>query len=519
MKTVDQGSVVTTAALPKFNQVPTITSPNGVVVAVPVEVTVDANNKAKTDIQKSSAELGKLALELSKQPGYEYLATLDKTNDINWVQVDLIQKNWDYTQEGLTPGAAALIAIAITIAAGPAGPAGSGLTASMVATNAAGIALQTQAVITLINNKGDISKTLKDMASSDTIRNMATAALTAGSGAKLGLGSAATDPFNQKLVNAVGSGMTDTFVNAAINGVSLEDALKNSLRNALVDVFAAQTFTGLVKPIDANDFADNLAHKLVAAGVGCISASAKKQSCDAGALGAAVGEMLGDYLVDDPNALTDAQRQEVINAAKLVAGSVALLTNVDVNTAANSAGIAVENNSVAKIVVAILKIGKNTFKIAAKNGKVNFKDIKDAFKKEGLDTYDNFVTLADGQLTVADAEALVSLITGLDIPLRQVKIDMIVKKRGVATNPYQYNELLDIISKKGYEAKTIEKTKIFVNSKGKPKFLVRSNTSHSGDVFKGFNDQASALAAAKSKSSKSFQRTGSYDINLNRVAD
>ncbi|MFZ2553826.1 hypothetical protein, partial [Psychrobacter urativorans] len=145
MKTVDQGSVVTTAALPKFNQVPTITSPNGVVVAVPVEVTVDANNKAKTDIQKSSAELGKLALELSKQPGYEYLATLDKTNDINWVQVDLIQKNWDYTQEGLTPGAAALIAIAITIAAGP---AGSGLTASMVATNAAGIALQTQAVIT-----------------------------------------------------------------------------------------------------------------------------------------------------------------------------------------------------------------------------------------------------------------------------------------------------------------------------------------------------------------------------------
>lgn len=79
--------------------------------------------------------------------------------------------------------------------------------------------------------------------------------------------------------------------------------------------------------------------------------------------------------------------------------------------------------------------------------------------------------------------------------------------------------MLDIISKKGYEAKTIEKTKIFVNSKGKPKFLVRSNTSHSGDVFKGFNDQASALAAAKSKSSKSFQRTGSYDINLNRVAD
>ena len=39
----------------------------------------------------------------------------------------------------------------------------------------------------------------------------------------------------------------------------------------------------------SNEFADNLAHKLVAAGVGCATASAKQQSCDAGAIGAAVG--------------------------------------------------------------------------------------------------------------------------------------------------------------------------------------------------------------------------------------
>ncbi len=163
------------------------------------------------------------------------------------------------------------------------------------------------------------------------------------------------DPFNQKLVNAVGTGMTDAFVNAAINGVSLEDALKNSLRNALVDVFAAQTFSSFVKDIDSNDFADNLAHKLVAAGVGCISASAKKQSCDAGALGAAIGEMLGDYLVDDPSKLTIKQKEDIINASKLLAGSVALLTNVDVNTAANSAGMAVENNAVF-IAIPIVKL-------------------------------------------------------------------------------------------------------------------------------------------------------------------
>ncbi|WP_367110489.1 DUF637 domain-containing protein [uncultured Psychrobacter sp.] len=235
-----------------------------------------------------------------------------------------------------------MIAIAIAVAAGP---AGSGLTASMVATNAAGIALQTQAAITLINNKGDISKTLKDMASSDTVRNMTTAALTAGVGAQLGLGSAATDTFGQKLANGVGTGVTQAVVDATINGMSFEEALKNSLRSSLVDVFAAQTFSSFIKGFDSDYFADNLTHKLVAAGVGCVSASAKKQSCDAGALGAAVGEMLGDYLVENGVILNTKQETDILNAAKLMAGSVALLTNMDVNVAANSADIAVKNNA------------------------------------------------------------------------------------------------------------------------------------------------------------------------------
>lgn len=355
-KTVDQGSVVTTAQLPKFNQVPTITSPGGVTVAVPVDVTVDSNNKAKTNIQKSQEDLGRIALNLSKQPGYEYLAALDKTNDINWVQVDLIQKNWNYTQEGLTPGAAALIAIAVTIAtSGAGGAAGMGATltgttgAMGAAATAAFSSLAAQASVTLINNKGDINKTLNQLASSATVRSMATAALTAGLTAKLNLPQMANNDFANKLVNGVAEGATGAFVNAAVNGVSLEDALKNSLRSSLVDVFAAETFSSFVKNIDTNDFADNLAHKLVAAGVGCVTASAKKQSCDAGALGAAVGEMFGDYLVDNPNALTDIQKQEIINAAKLLAGSIALLTNVDVNAAAEIAGTAVKNNSLKNI--------------------------------------------------------------------------------------------------------------------------------------------------------------------------
>lgn len=49
--------------------------------------------------------------------------------------------------------------------------------------------------------------------------------------------------------------------------------------------------------MDGDDFARNLAHKLAAASVGCVAAGAKSQDCDAGAIGAAVGEMVGDYLI------------------------------------------------------------------------------------------------------------------------------------------------------------------------------------------------------------------------------
>lgn len=348
MKTVEERDTVTTGQLPKFNQTPTITSPNGVVIGAPVDVDISDNNQAKLEIQTSQAELGKIALNLSKQPGYEYLAELDKNNEINWVQVQLIQEHFKFEQEGLTPGAAALIAIAIAVASGG---AGTGASASLVAAHAAGVALQTQAVITLINNKGDISKTLKDMASSDTIRNMATAALTAGVGAKLNLAGSPDYGFSQNLANGIGRGLTNAVADAALNGVSFEDALKNSLRGALVDVFAAETFGKFVKDFEGDDFASDLAHKLVAAGVGCVTASAKKQDCNAGAIGAAVGETIAQLSTSEEDELltklgiaSPAQLKRNEDIASLTTGALALLLNVDVNTAANGANQAVKNN-------------------------------------------------------------------------------------------------------------------------------------------------------------------------------
>ncbi|WP_201509166.1 two-partner secretion domain-containing protein [Psychrobacter alimentarius] len=180
-KTVEKRDTITTAQLPKFNQIPTITSPKGI-VGVPVDVTIDANNKAKTTIQQSQKELGKIALNLSKQPGYEYIAELDKKNEINWAQINLIQEHYEFKQEGLTPIAAAIIALAVTAATSGVGTSLTG--ASTVTTtsmsNAAFTALSTEAALSLATNQGDLSKTLKHMGSKDVITRILVDTVSAG---------------------------------------------------------------------------------------------------------------------------------------------------------------------------------------------------------------------------------------------------------------------------------------------------------------------------------------------------
>lgn len=106
------------------------------------------------------------------------------------------------------------------------------------------------------------------------------------------------------------------------------------------------------------------------------------QSCDAGAIGAAVGEMVAEMFPPPIGGVaydSDEERQ-IINASKLTAGTIALLTGTEVNTAAQAAQAAqtaVENNS--------LKFFTTTGKVLYKAFKhIDVKKVKNLaeFKKE-----------------------------------------------------------------------------------------------------------------------------------------
>ena len=91
---------------------------------------------------------------------------------------------------------------------------------------------------------------------------------------------------------------------------------------------------------------------------------------------------------------------------------------------------------------------------------------------------------------------------------------------GTARNAYTQPQAKAIAEKLGYSQKTVGTVKIYHNPKGNPPYLVKSTTGHhQNEVFKGFKNEKSAVDAARVKSSKTNQRTGTYDANLNKVGD
>ncbi|WP_081258182.1 DUF637 domain-containing protein [Moraxella catarrhalis] len=380
------------------------------------------------------------------------------------------------------------------------------------------------ASVSLINNQGDVEAILKELGPKDNVKQLTLAITSAGISHKIdkSLGLKGIDitqiGFDQRLVKVIADSTSTSLLQTAVYGSDFEENLKKNLRMQFATVATQDTFSNIIKDLDGDILSDNITHKLAAGLTGCISTKAAGNRCEAGSIGAVVGEMWGDYQVDDSNTLTQAQKDKLINQAKMIAGITAAFAGEDVNVAASVAAEAVENNGL-KAVVQTVKIAGKLVKVAVKNSKVTIKDLKGVLRKEGFDIVDDLITLTDGQLTFDDAKAIIDLVVGTNLNNRQEKIDMIVKKRGLNTNPYSFSDLEKIASKFGYESKTIGGVKLFYNKKGNPKYLIRSNTSHSGDVFKGVNDERSAINIASRGSSKAGERLGSYNIHLERVGD
>ncbi|WP_194284037.1 DUF637 domain-containing protein, partial [Neisseria meningitidis] len=315
---------------------------------------------------------------------YAYLKQLQVAKNVNWNQVQLAYDKWDYKQEGLTRAGAAIVTIIVTAltygygatAAGgvaasgssTAAAAGTAATTTAAATTvstatamqtAALASLYSQAAVSIINNKGDVGKALKDLGTSDTVKQIVTSALTAGALNQMGADIAQlnskvrTELFsstgNQTIANLGGRLATNLSnagisagINTAVNGGSLKDNLGNAALGALVNSFQGEAASKIKTTFSDDYVAKQFAHALA----GCVSGLVQGK-CKDGAIGAAVGEIVADSMLGgrNPATLSDAEKHKVISYSKIIAGSVAALNGGDVNTAANAAEVAVVNNA------------------------------------------------------------------------------------------------------------------------------------------------------------------------------
>ncbi|WP_350307787.1 DUF637 domain-containing protein, partial [Photorhabdus viridis] len=133
---------------------------------------------------------------LGNTPETAWLKGFNERQDVQWNLVKDAYDRWDYKSQHLNPVVSAVIAIAVaavttgagitaSVAGSAAGAAGSaataaGATASTAATvgsmaygaTASGMAaLASQAAVALVDNQGDLSKALKAMGSSDTVKS------------------------------------------------------------------------------------------------------------------------------------------------------------------------------------------------------------------------------------------------------------------------------------------------------------------------------------------------------------
>ncbi len=330
----DKGSVTETAQLPSFNgpSTPVFKAAGGLIV----QISVGEKDQNKVQLKDE-------ILKLANQPGNQYLKDFVNRNDVDWQKVILTQKDWDYKSQGLTAAGAAILAIVIAAVSGGAG-IGALLGTSGTITNAALLSLTTQASISLVNNGGDITQTLKDLGSKESVKSLAATVVTAGLMSQLG-STLNLKPdsalLTDRLINNFTSSVGSTLVQTAINGGNLEDNLKVALLSGLAGTLQGEMANNIKGLEDVNYIAHKLAHALA----GCIAGAIQKQ-CEAGAIGGAVGEIVASLSPPSNGLLyTEEEKQKILLVGQLTSGVIAAYAGYDVSAASNSANIALTNNA------------------------------------------------------------------------------------------------------------------------------------------------------------------------------
>ena len=376
------------------------------------------------------ASLGQLA----EAPGLGWIASLQADPRVDWRGVEAAFREWDYEQSGLTEAGAALVALVTAVATGGIDFSqllSSGALSGVKATafNAGMQALTVNASVALVNNKGDLGATLKQLASTDTLRALATAMVTAGltqnlyerfnlpleAGANLGSLTA-----EQLVKKALLDTAVQTGLDTALYGADPVAALLGNLQVAAVTAVGGRLSAEIGKAYYDNP---NRALQLIAeSAVGCGLAAGTGGACASGAAGAVLGEIVGETFLQrqlaeqglvGPQELAALQRQG-IHVAGLAAGVVVGLAGGDINSAGQSARLVAQENAT-RLIVSIGRIALRLKRTLDRQGRITAQDILNSPYAELAGFIEDVQTLVDPESSrVEKGLAVLNIVTGIN---------------------------------------------------------------------------------------------------------
>ncbi|MEI3777046.1 DUF637 domain-containing protein [Pectobacterium brasiliense] len=294
------------------------------------QFTVDAATGVSAAVKTRNAQsLQNALLTLSNTPGATWLKGLNTRKDVQWNAVQDAYTNWNHTTQSLNPVVGAVIAIAVAAVTAGAGLAGMAATAAVNAAGATGMtatvmsgavysgmtALTSQAAVALVDNKGNLTKTMQTLGNSASVKSLVTSmaigGALAGFDSVLKVSNTGASPTQTKLPmlsngdwnkvaqRIAGQSVISSSIGTAINGGSFKD----NFTTALLSNIGSQINAEGAKFIGDNGTVlgvtgKTLSHAVVA-GVAAEISGGNVKGAAAGALAAELAAIsLGNTFVD-----------------------------------------------------------------------------------------------------------------------------------------------------------------------------------------------------------------------------
>ncbi|ALE97359.1 DUF637 domain-containing protein [Serratia marcescens] len=332
-------------------------------------LTVEAAKGVSADVKVKNGQALQSAIDaLGNTPGTIWVKDLNKRNDVQWSKVKDAYDSWDYKSQHLNPAVAAVIAIAAaavtagsslaaSAASSVSGAVGGGAVTSGAVT--AGMSsLASQAAVALVENQGNLSKTLQALGSNENVKATATAMAIGGAlnGFDSAMGwskDAAGKPLNPNNVKlpqlsngdwskvaqrVAGQSVISSSLNTAINGGSFKD----NLTNALLANIGSQVQAEGANLIGDNGQVLNIPGRAVShavlAGVAAEIGKGNAKGAAAGALAAELaGVIINDNLVRSEG--WQERQAQISRVAGAFAGALATGKANGANSGANAAEV------------------------------------------------------------------------------------------------------------------------------------------------------------------------------------